>query len=338
MKTLHEHRRDVIEICRRIHARGWISAADGNVSIRLPNGRLLTTPSGMHKGYIGERDLVLCDLQGRRVAGPRQPSSEIAMHVAVYEDRPDVQAVVHAHPTYCIAFSLAGVTLAQCLLPEIVFTFGSIPTTEYCTPTTEEVPREVRKLIRDYDAMILDRHGSLTVGATVFEAYDKLERMEHVAEITHAASQLGEVRPLSREQVEHLLEVGRGLGIEPRKVTLPCEQCNACAHGHLPRRSADAPVWPPTGPPPAARKLVFDDGRAATGVAAGAAVGANGGAGSGAAAAPTGLDAATVRIIAEEVARALQNGRSPTVHTGSGPAIAADPAVPSTSAATRRSA
>jgi len=201
VKTLTQHRRDIIEICRRIHARGWISAADGNVSIRVGRDRLLTTPTGLHKGYIAERDLVLCDMRGRRVTGPYQPSSEIAMHLAVYEDRLDVGAVVHAHPTYCIAFSLAGVTLAQCLLPEIVFTFGSIPTTEYCTPTTDEVPRAIRKLIGDYDAMILDRHGSLTVGRDVFAAYDKLERMEHVAEITHAASQLGEVRPLSREQV-----------------------------------------------------------------------------------------------------------------------------------------
>jgi L-fuculose-phosphate aldolase len=307
VKLLPQHRREVIEVCRRIHARGWISAADGNISVRLARDRLLTTPTGLHKGYIGERDLVICDMQGRRIAGQHQPSSEIAMHLAVYEDRPEVNAVVHAHPTYCIAFSLAGVTLAQCLLPEIVFSFGGIPTTEYCAPTTEEVPRAVRKLIHDYDAMILDRHGSLTVGDGVFAAYDKLERMEHVAQITHAASQLGEVRPLSREQIERLMEIGHGLGLPARKVELPCGQCNACPHGELPRRDPDAPQWRPTGPPPAARKLVF---AAAPASAALAPAGSPSRplpstVASPATPAAATLDPATLRVIAEEVAREL---------------------------------
>ncbi len=231
MKSQLQHRRDIVEVLRRIYARGWISASDGNVSVRLSADRILTTPTGKHKGYISERELIICDLRGRRVSGPYEPSSEIAMHVAAYEERPDVRAVVHAHPTYCIAFSLAGVTLAQCLLPEIVFTFGGIPTTEYCAPTTEEVPRAIRKLLGEYDAMILDRHGSLTVGGDLFDAYDKLERMEHVAEITHAARQLGELRPLDRAQVEQLVEIGRGLGLPERKVSMPCDACNACEHG-----------------------------------------------------------------------------------------------------------
>ncbi len=295
MKTVLQHRRDLIEICRRLHARGWIAAADGNVSVRLARDRLLTTPTGLHKGYLDERQLVICDLEGRHVSGSHQASSEIAMHLAVYQDRPDVEAIVHAHPTYCVAFSLAGVTLAQCLLPEVVFTLGGIPTTEYCAPTTDDVPREVRKLIRDYDAMILDRHGSLTVGADVFDAYNKLERMEHVAQITHAAAQLGELRPLSREQIERLLDIGADMGLKPRKVELPCEQCNACAHGQLPRRDADAPIWNPTGPPPAARQLIFGAGPAAGEQSAPPATGS----------ADTRLDPETLRVIAEEVARAM---------------------------------
>jgi L-fuculose-phosphate aldolase len=136
---------------------------------------------------------------------------------------------------------LAGVSLAQCLLPEIVFTFGAIPTTAYTTPTTEEVPREITRWLADYDAMILDRHGSLTVGADIYAAYDKLERMEHVAEITFRARQLGPIRPLSMEQVARLQDVGRSLGLPPRKVeTSPCEECNACPGM---ARAASAPAF-----------------------------------------------------------------------------------------------
>jgi L-fuculose-phosphate aldolase len=228
-KDEREHRRDIVEVCRRIYAHGWIAATDGNVSVRLGDDRVLATPTSVHKGYLGEGDLIVLDRAGRKLSGTREPSSELKMHLAAYDARPDVRAVVHAHPTNCIAFSLAGVSLAQCLLPEIVFTFGAIPTTAYTTPTTEEVPLEVRKWLRDYDAMILDRHGSLTVGADVYAAYDKLERMEHVAEITFRARQLGPIRPLSQEQVAQLQRVGRSLGLPARKIELsPCDACNAC--------------------------------------------------------------------------------------------------------------
>jgi L-fuculose-phosphate aldolase len=225
----HEARRHIVEVCRRIYARGWITATDGNVSALLGHDRVLCTPTGINKGTMTEDDLIVIDRRGKKITGTRAPSSEILMHLAAYDERPDVGGVVHAHPTNCIAFSLAGITLAQCLLPEIVFTFGSIPTTEYTTPTTDEVPAEVSKWLRDFDAMILDRHGSLTVGADVFAAYDKLERMEHVAEITFRARMLGPIRPLSRQQIERLRAVGRGLGLPDRKIlALPCDHCNAC--------------------------------------------------------------------------------------------------------------
>jgi L-fuculose-phosphate aldolase len=237
-----EARRAIVDVCRRIYARGWIAATDGNVSTLLDGGRILCTPTGINKGTMAEGDLIVLDRRGERIAGTRPPSSEILMHLAAYDERPDVGGVVHAHPTNCIAFSLAGISLAQCLLPEIVFTFGSIPTTAYTTPTTPEVPDEVRAWLRDFDAMILDRHGSLTVGPDVFSAYDKLERMEHVAEITFRARMLGPIRPLAREQIERLRDVGRGLGLPDRKVLpSPCDHCTACPG----ERTTPAPVPPP---------------------------------------------------------------------------------------------
>lgn len=222
-------RRNIIEVCRRVYARGWLAATDGNVSVLLDDGRIVATPTGVHKGYMSEGELIIVDREGKLVQGSLAPSSELKMHLAAYDERPDVRAVVHAHPTNCIAMSLAGISLAQCLLPEIVFTFGSIPTAAYTTPTTDEVPAEVRKWIRDFDALILDRHGSLTVGKDVFDAYNKLERMEHVAEITFRARLMGEVRPLSCAQVERLQSVGKQMGLPERKLLdSPCDQCNVC--------------------------------------------------------------------------------------------------------------
>ncbi|APR76221.1 Ribulose-5-phosphate 4-epimerase [Minicystis rosea] len=253
-------RRDIVAVCRRIYERGWITATDGNVSVLLGPDRVLCTPTAINKGTMTEADLIITDRQGNRITGTRKPSSELKMHLAAYDERPEVRAVVHAHPTNCIAFSLAGVSLAQCLLPEIVFTFGSIPTTAYTTPTTDEVPAEIRKWIHDFDAMILQRHGSLTVGADVHEAYDKLERMEHVAEITFRARQLGPIRPLAPEQVARLQAVGRSLGLPERKILgTPCDHCNACPGGGKDRAPvASAPPAPAVSAPPAPAVSIDD--------------------------------------------------------------------------------
>lgn len=226
-------RKDIVEVCKRIHSRGWISSTDGNVSVKLGRDRILTTPSGIHKGFMEERDLVVTNLEGKLLTGSRNPSSEIQMHLTCYRQRPEINAVVHAHPTLCIAFSLAGITLAKCLLPEVVFTLGSIPTANYSTPTTDEVPKSIEGLIRDYDAVILERHGSLTVGKTVFDAYNTLERMEHVAEITHKAKQLGEVHPLGKAELDKLLNVRSALGLPERKIQSDCGTCNACPEGQV---------------------------------------------------------------------------------------------------------
>ncbi len=229
--TERQARKDIVEIGKRIHAHGWISSTDGNISVRLGKNRLLTTPTGIHKGYMKESDLVVTDMNGKLLTGTRKPSSELMMHLTCYNRREGIGAVIHAHPTLCIAFSLARITLAKCLLPEVVFTLGSIPTAQYSTPTTEEVPRSIEELIGDYDAVILERHGSLTVGTTLFDAYNTLERMEHVAEITHKARQLGEVHPLSAEQMDKLLNVSKKLGLPERKFEHNCEGCNACPEG-----------------------------------------------------------------------------------------------------------
>lgn len=231
MKPEHELRRDIVLICRRLSERGFIAATDGNVSARVAGpagqGRILITPAGLHKGFIREDDLVLCDMAGRLIRGRRRPSSEMLMHLKAYELRADVGAVVHAHPPLATAFTIAKVSLARCVLPEVVVTMGTIPTTAYATPSTAEGPEVIKDLIGDHDALVLDRHGTLTVGADVFEAYGKLEKIEHTAKATLTARLLGNLTLLSESELERLAQLNpervRRAASDPA-----CRGCGGC--------------------------------------------------------------------------------------------------------------
>lgn len=229
----HELRQEMIRVGRLMWEQGYVAATDGNLSARLGPDRLLVTASGLSKGFLTADDLVMIQLDGEPVPSYRgrtlHASSEISMHLEVYRQRPDVNAVVHAHPPIATAFSIAGVSLARCVIPEVIVTLGSIPTAEYATPGTTEVPAAIRQAIRDYEAIILAHHGSLTVGRSLWEAYLRLEKVEHTAEITLAAQQLGRVQTLSTEAVEKLAAKRRELlQREGRDV---CEGCSICVIG-----------------------------------------------------------------------------------------------------------
>jgi L-fuculose-phosphate aldolase len=231
-------RSGIVRVCRRMYERGYIAGTDGNVSVRLSDGDLLVTPSGVHKGDLAEADLVLADPEGRpRSSKGRRPTSELLMHLLCYEVRPEVRAVVHAHPVSAVALALSGVSLANCILPESCLSLGFILTAPYATPGTEEVPSSIRDLVRRADAVLLDRHGSLTVGPSLQVAYNRLESVEHTAKITLAARTLGEVRPLSERSVEKLREVAEKYGWA--KIPKGCEECNACPNGRLVAAPAD---------------------------------------------------------------------------------------------------
>ena len=205
-------RRSMVEIGRRVYAKGFVAASDGNLSQRLSGDRLLITPSGSCLGELQPGDLPVVDLAGRFLSGPGRPTSELALHLAVYRFRPDVNAVVHAHPPMANAFSFAGQSLAQCVIPEVVVGFGAIPTTRYATPSSPEGAEVIRDLIRDHDGLLLQRHGSLTVGADLREAYFKLEKIEHAAHVTLLARLLGTVIPLSADELQRLGQVSERMG------------------------------------------------------------------------------------------------------------------------------
>ncbi|MDZ7269852.1 MAG: class II aldolase/adducin family protein [candidate division KSB1 bacterium] len=197
------YRQRLCEIGRRIHARGFVAANDGNLSVRLSRGAILATPTGISKGLMSPEAMVLVDLQGRLLSGGK-PSSELPMHLFIYRERPEVNAVVHAHPVYATGFATAGLSLESCVAAEIIATLGSVPLASYGTPSTAELPESLRPFIHRSDAILLANHGVVTVGRELEEAYDRLERVEHYAHILFVARQLGGERLLSREQVEKL--------------------------------------------------------------------------------------------------------------------------------------
>jgi L-fuculose-phosphate aldolase len=197
-------RADIVELGRRLWTRGYVASNDGNISVRLDDSRILTTPKSVSKGFMTPDMMVVTDLAGRKVAGDRDPSTELKMHLAVYEHRPDVRAVVHAHPPLATGFAVAGIALDRAVLAEVICTLGSIPIADYATPSTEELPDAVKQYIRAHDGLLLANHGALTVGADLYNAYYKMETIEHFAQISLVARTLGGERLISRDEVMRL--------------------------------------------------------------------------------------------------------------------------------------
>jgi L-fuculose-phosphate aldolase len=206
-------RADIVEVGRRMYARGYTASNDGNISVRLDAGRLLMTPRSVCKGFMDPAMMCITDLEGTKLAGDRDPSSEMQMHLEVYRQRPDVNAVVHAHPPVATAFAVAGIPLDRAVLAEVVTTLGSVPIAEYATPSTTELPAAVRKYVKAHDGMLLANHGALTLGADLYSAYYKMETIEHFANISFVARMLGGERLLSRDEVLRLQRLRGSYGI-----------------------------------------------------------------------------------------------------------------------------
>jgi L-fuculose-phosphate aldolase len=214
MTTESQLRADIVEIGRRMYARGYTASNDGNISVRLGSDRLLMTPKSVCKGFMTPDMMCVTDLSGRKLQGDRDPSSEMLMHLEVYRQRPDVEAVVHAHPPTATGFAVAGIPLDRAVLAEVLTTLGSIPIAEYATPSTKELPEAVRKYIKAHDGMLLANHGALTVGTDLYSAYYKMETIEHFAHISLVARILGRENLISREEVLRLQELRGSYGIK----------------------------------------------------------------------------------------------------------------------------
>jgi L-fuculose-phosphate aldolase len=207
-------RADIVEIGRRMYARGYTASNDGNISVRIGPDRLLMTPKSVCKGFMTPDMMCVTDLSGKKIAGDRDPSSEALMHLEVYRQRPDINAVVHAHPPIATGFAVAGIPLDRAVLAEVLTTLGSIPLAEYATPSTSELPDAIRKYIKAHDGMLLANHGALTVGTDLYSAYYKMETVEHFAHISLVARMLGRENLISREEVVRLQGLRDTYGIK----------------------------------------------------------------------------------------------------------------------------
>jgi len=202
-------RQEMVSIGRRLYERGLIVAAEGNISARLADGRILITPAGFCKGRMSTRDLIVVDTAGRRVSGRRPPSTELRMHLTALSRRSDAHACVHAHPPYATAFAVAGIALTDHVLPEVIATLGSIPLAVYATPGTPAVGESIAEHLDKADAILLKNHGALTLGPDLETAYRKMEIVERCAQIVYLARALGNVDRLSPSQVDEFLASAR---------------------------------------------------------------------------------------------------------------------------------
>ncbi|HEX6881430.1 MAG TPA: class II aldolase/adducin family protein [Terriglobales bacterium] len=205
--TAYEVRQEIVRVGKLLHDRGFIAATDGNISVRLSENRILATPTCMCKGMMTVEDLVTVDMQGRRLEGFREVSSEIAMHLMIYSECPETSAIVHAHPPTATGFAAAGIALDRALVSEIVIELGVVPLAPYATPGTEELVNSLRPLVRDHNAVLMANHGVVARGEELLTAYMHMETVEHFAKIALTTHMLGRQQVLSPERVEQLAQI-----------------------------------------------------------------------------------------------------------------------------------
>jgi L-fuculose-phosphate aldolase len=219
--TEEQLRQEIVAIGKLVYQKGWIAANDGNISVRLDNGGILCTPTNVSKGMMEVDDLIVCDCQGAKLTGRREPTSEIALHLTIYRIRPDVNAVLHAHPPVATGFAVAGRALDLAILPEVVIGLGSVPLAKYGLPGTPELTAGMLDLIPKYDAILMANHGCVTYGSNSRQAFSRMEVVEHYARITLVAELLGGPKVLPRNEVSKLFEARERYGVQSRAAMEP---------------------------------------------------------------------------------------------------------------------
>lgn len=205
---------EICQIGKLLFDKGFVVANDGNISIRISEDEIITTPTRVSKGFLTPEMLVKVNRKGEVLEGRLKPSSELKMHLRVYEERPDVRAVVHAHPPYATAYAVAGIPLDQAMMPEAVVLVGTVPIAKYGTPSTEEVPNAIAVHVKNHQALLLENHGALTWSDDPFSAYFLMESVEFISKVNFIVRQLGKERELSRARVAELVDIKRKLGIK----------------------------------------------------------------------------------------------------------------------------
>ena len=224
MKSPYEIKKEICEVGHIIYNLGFVAANDGNISVKVSENEYYCTPTGVSKGALTPDMIIKVDKNGNKIEGKLNPSSEIKMHMRVYQERPDVNAVVHAHPPVATAFTVAGVDLDQYILPEAVLTIGEVPTCEYGTPSTMEIPDSLEPYIQNHDAFLLQNHGALTVGFNLTKALFVMEEVEFNAKICKYAMELGAVHEIPNNQLQKLMDLRKKMNIPGRHPGIEIEE------------------------------------------------------------------------------------------------------------------
>ena len=232
-------RRDLIKICHLMYERSYVVSSDGNISVRLDDGRILATPTMTCKGRMTEDLIAVTDLDGNSL-NDRKASSELAMHLLIYRERPDVRAVCHAHPPHGTAFAVAGLAIDQPILSEVILTLGCVPLASYGTPSTNELTEAMQPLVKHHNALLMANHGAVAYGADLWQAWDRLETLEHTAKIAILSRVLGGSKNLPADAIEKLINVRESAGYLGESA-----RCQACGYLHETQLSC------PTGDRPA---------------------------------------------------------------------------------------
>ncbi len=213
MANAFQIKQDICEAGRRVWMRGFVAANDGNISGKVDDDEIIVTPTGVSKGFLEPEMLSTVDGAGRQVRGSMKISSETAMHIMAYNARPEIGAVLHAHPPVATGFAVAGLSLDQCVLPEVVVSLGGVPLSPYGLPSSKELPEAIEPYIKQSNVVLMANHGVLAVGENVMQAYYRMETVEHFAKILLTAVQLGQVNLFSPERVAELEEIRKNFGI-----------------------------------------------------------------------------------------------------------------------------
>ncbi|HYH84846.1 MAG TPA: class II aldolase/adducin family protein [Pyrinomonadaceae bacterium] len=219
-------RREIVRVGKLMYERSYVVSSDGNISVRLDDGRIVATPTQVSKGRMTEEMLAVTDSDGKPLTDKRA-SSELAMHLLIYREREDARAVCHAHPPHGSAFAVAGLAIDQPILSEVILTLGCVPLAEYGTPSTDELTDAMRPLVKHHNALLMANHGAVAYGADVWQAFDRLETLEHTAKIAILSRALGGARNLPPDSIEKLIDIREKAGYLDER-----GRCQSCGYLH----------------------------------------------------------------------------------------------------------
>jgi L-fuculose-phosphate aldolase len=261
MINAHKIKQDICEIGRRIYAKGFAAANDGNITVRISDNEVLCTPTMQSKGFLKPEDISTIDMTGKQIAGNKKRSSEALLHLEIYKQRADVKSVVHCHPPHATAFAVAREPIPQCVLPEVEVFLGDVPITKYETPGGQAFADTIIPFVDKCNVMILANHGTVSFGESVERAYWWTEILDAYCRILMLSQQLGRVNYLDQQKSRELLELKDKWGFSDPRNTAEYQNCDICANdifrdswaqSGVARKAFDAPPAMQPAPPTSA--------------------------------------------------------------------------------------